>query len=138
MKFEEILAISGKPGLYPLTAQGRGGIIVSSLEDGKKIQIPATAQVSALKDISVYTYTEEVPLIEVFQKMKEQTNGAAAPSHKESARVLSEFFEQVLPEYDQDRVYSSDIKKIVQWYNKLLQLDLLETVEEDDKQEEKA
>lgn len=137
MKFEDILAISGKPGLYELVAQGRGGIVVSSLEDNRKIQIPASAQVSALKDISVYTYEEEVPLVDVFKIMKEHLDGKQAPGHKESGKVLEDFFAKALPNYDQDRVYVSDIKKIVQWYNKLASLDLLDFEEAEPAKEEK-
>ena len=120
MELDKVLSISGKPGLYELKAQTRGGFVAESMLDGKKISVNIRHNVSLLSEIAVYTYTEEVPLREIFQKIYEKENGSEALSHKESKEKLEEYFAEVLPEYDVDRVYISDIKKILQWYNLLV------------------
>ena len=120
MKLDKVMSISGKPGLYELKAQTRGGFVAESMQDGKKISVNLRHNVSLLSEIAVYTYTEEVPLREVFQKIKEKEDGSAAISHKESKDKLESYFEEILPDYDTDRVYVSDIKKIIQWYNLLI------------------
>lgn len=120
MGLDKILAISGKPGLYELTAQTRGGFIAKSLLDGKKLAVNMRHNVSILSEIAIYTYTEEIPLGEVFQKIKEKENGEETISHKSSKKELEDFFSEILPDYDEDRVYASDMKKIVQWYNILI------------------
>lgn len=117
MSLEKILSITGKPGLYELKTQTRTGFLAVSLIDGKKISVSARHNVSLLSEIAVYTLTEEVPLREIFQKIKEKEKGEKTISHKESNDKLEEFFFEILPDYDEDRVYVSDIKKIVQWYN---------------------
>ena len=120
MGLDKILAISGKPGLYELTAQTRGGFVAKSLLDGKKIAVNMRHNVSILSEIAIYTYTEEIPLGEVFQKIKEKENGEESISHKSSKKELENYFSEVLPDYDEDRVYASDMKKIFQWYNILI------------------
>lgn len=120
MKLDKVLSISGKPGLYELKAQTRGGFVAESMLDGKKISVNLRHNVSLLSEIAIYTYTEEVPLREVFQKISEKQNGGEAISHKESKAKLEEYFSEILPDYDEDRVYVSDIKKIIQWYNLLV------------------
>ena len=120
MKLDKVLSISGKPGLYELKAQTRGGFVAESMLDGKKISVNMRHNVSLLSEIAIYTYSEEVPLREVFQKIYEKENGGEAISHKESKAKLEEYFKEVLPDYDEDRVYISDIKKILQWYNLLV------------------
>ncbi|WP_029035044.1 DUF5606 domain-containing protein [Salinimicrobium terrae] len=120
MKLDKVLSISGKPGLYELKAQTRGGFVAESMLDGKKISVNMRHNVSLLSEIAIYTYTEEVPLREVFQKISDKENGGEAISHKESKAKLEEYFSEVLPGYDEDRVYVSDIKKILQWYNLLV------------------
>ena len=120
MELDKVMSISGKPGLYELKAQTRGGFIAESMLDGKKISVNMRHNVSLLSEIAVYTYSEEVPLREIFQKMKAKENGGQAISHKESKAKLEEYFSEVLPDYDEDRVYISDIKKIIQWYNLLI------------------
>ncbi|WP_430412472.1 DUF5606 domain-containing protein [Kordia sp.] len=120
MSLEKILAISGKPGLYELKTQTRNGFVAESLSDGKKISVSLRHNVSLLSEIAIYTNTEEIPLAEVLEKVKAKENGAATSvNHKESKAVLADYFEEVLPDYDQDRVYPSDIKKVIQWYNLL-------------------
>lgn len=120
MKLDKVLSISGKPGLYELKAQTRGGFVAESMLDGKKISVNMRHNVSLLSEIAIYTYSEEVPLKEVFQKIYEKEKGGEAISHKESKAKLEEYFREVLPDYDEDRVYISDIKKILQWYNLLV------------------
>ena len=120
MSLEKVLAISGKPGLYELKAQTRGGFVAESLADGKKISVNVRHNVSMLSKIAMYTYTEEVPLRAVFEKIAEKEDGKEAISHKESKAKLEEYFKEILPEYDEDRVYASDIKKVFQWYNILV------------------
>ncbi|WP_300434433.1 DUF5606 domain-containing protein [Christiangramia sp.] len=120
MGLDKILAISGKPGLYELTAQTRGGFVAKSMLDGKKIAVNMRHNVSILSEIAIYTYTEEIPLGEVFQKIREKEDGGEAISHKSSKKELEDYFSEILPDYDEDRVYASDMKKIFQWYNILI------------------
>tara|TARA_A100000171_G_C2140545_1_gene155515 strand:+ start:2571 stop:3002 length:432 start_codon:yes stop_codon:yes gene_type:complete len=119
MSLEKILSISGKPGLYKLKTQTRNGFLAESLIDGKKISVGARDNVSLLSEIAIYTLTEELPLREVFKKISEKENGGQTINHKVPKVELEEFFFEVLPDYDEDRVYPSDIKKVVQWYNLL-------------------
>ncbi|MCB0457169.1 MAG: DUF5606 domain-containing protein [Flavobacteriaceae bacterium] len=119
MSLEKILSISGKPGLFELKTQTRTGILAESLLDGKKVTVSARQNVSLLSEIAIYTLSEEVPLREVFKKIAEKEKGGEAISHKASKDELEEYFFNVLPDYDEDRVYASDIKKVVQWYNLL-------------------
>jgi hypothetical protein len=120
MGLDKILAISGKPGLYELTAQSRGGFIVKSIPDGKKMAVNIRHNVSLLSEIAIYTYTEEVPLAEIFEKIKEKEDGGEAIRHKSNKTELENYFAEILPDYDVDRVYASDMKKIFQWYNLLI------------------
>lgn len=120
MGLEKVLSISGKPGLYELTAQTRGGFVAKSITEGNKISVSVRHNVSLLSEIAVYTYTEEVPLGTIFQKMYEKEEGKTAIDHKASKKELEAYFAEVLPDYDVDRVYQSDIKKIIQWYNVLV------------------
>lgn len=124
--------MAGKPGLFKLIAQNKGGVVVESLLDGKRTSIPATANVSSLGDIAIYTYEEEVPLREVFKAMAAVTDGKEALSHKSSKNELEDFFGEVLPKFDQERVYASDIKKVVQWFNILVKNDLLALLDEEE------
>lgn len=138
MELDKILAVSGKPGLYELMAKTRGGFIIKSLENDKKMPINLQNNVSILSEIAIYTYTEEVPLKEVFLKIKEKEEGKEAISHKSAITELKSYFSEVLPEYDEDRVYPSDIKKVIQWYNLLQTRDLLDFSEESEAEEKEA
>jgi hypothetical protein len=120
MSLEKILSISGKPGLYQLKTQTRTGLLAESLADGKKITVSTRQNVSLLSEIAIYTLTEEVPLGQVFTKISQKEGGKEAISHKSTRDELEEYFFEVLPDYDEDRVYPSDIKKVVQWYNLLV------------------
>lgn len=132
MSLEKILSISGKPGLYQLENQTRTGFLAVSLIDGKKISVSARQNVSLLSEIAIYTLTEELPLREVFTKISKKENGGEAINHKVSKDKLEEYFFEVLPDYDEDRVYPSDIKKIVQWYNLLIKNGFSDFSEETD------
>lgn len=119
MSLEKVLAISGKPGLYALKLQTRTGFVAESLLDGKKITVGLRSNVSLLSEISVYTYDGEVRLSEVFRAIAEKEDNGPSISHKEDNAKLESYFREVLPEFDEDRVYASDIKKILNWYNML-------------------
>jgi len=131
MGLDKILAISGKPGLYKLVAQTRGGFVTESLINNRRVSVGIQQNVSVLSEIAIYTLAAEVPLKEVLNKIKDKENGAqTSVSHKESKDKLEEYFFDVLPDYDEDRVYASDIKKVLQWYNMLQKNDLLNFEEE--------
>jgi hypothetical protein len=117
MNLDKILAIAGKPGLYALKVQTRTGFVAESLIDGKKITVGLRSNVSLLSEISIYTNSEEKPLAEVMRNIAEKENEGPAISHKEDNATLLAYFEEVLPEFDRDRVYPSDIKKVLNWYN---------------------
>ena len=119
MNLEKILSISGKPGLYALKVQTRSGFIAESLLDGKKITVGLKVNVSLLSEISIYTYNEEKPLAEVMRNIAIKENEGPAISHKEDNAKLITYFREILPEYDSERVYPSDIKKVLNWYNML-------------------
>jgi hypothetical protein len=117
MSFQKILAISGKPGLYELKVQTRSGFVAESLLDGKKITVGLRSNVSLLSEIAVFAYNEEVKLIDIFKAIATKENGEVTISHKETDDKLKSYFREILPEYDEDRVYTSDIKKVFNWYN---------------------
>ena len=134
MSIQKILAISGKPGLYELKVQTRTGFVAESLLDGKRITVSMRSNVSLLSEIAVYTYSEEVRLAEVFKAIATKENDEPTISHKEDDAKLKSYFREILPEFDEDRVYTSDIKKIFNWYN-LLQPKGIVTVESLSKEE---
>lgn len=136
MSLKEIIAISGQGGLHKYISQARNGLIVENIETGKRIGIPTSAQVSSLGDIAIYTYDKEVPLKVVLKSIAEKVQNAPALSAKASNDEIKSFFASVLPNYDQERVYVSNMKKVVQWYNLLQQHNLLEVLNEPDAEEE--
>jgi hypothetical protein len=142
MSLEKILSIEGKPGLFKMLTQTRSGFVAESLLDGKRLSVGIANNVSLLSEIAIFTLEEEVPLGEVFQKIHEKEKGGKTPvGHKDSKLKLEEYFFEVLPEYDEDRVYASDIKKVVKWYNLLTEKGITEFVtpeEKEDKKEKKA
>ena len=120
MSLEKILSIAGKPGLFRLLTQTRTGFVAESLLDGKKISVGMAGNVSILSEIAIYTLEEELPLRAVFAKIQEQeAGGRIALSPKSDKTDLEAYFFEVLPNYDEDRVYASDIRKVIQWYNLL-------------------
>lgn len=138
---KRILAISGKPGLYKLISRGNRSLIVETLDEKKK-RMPAmgTDKVISLNDIAMYTEEEEVPLPQVFDAVKKVQEGQliTLDYKKASKDELFDFFAQVLPTFDRDRVHASDIKKLIQWYNLLLENGITEFVVEEEKAEEEA
>lgn len=116
MNVEKILAISGKPGLYELKIQTRTGFVAESLADKKKINVGLRSNVSLLSEISIYTNTGEVKLFEIFARIAQKENDQEAISHKESEDKVTAYFSEIVPDYDQDRVYVSDIRKVLNWY----------------------
>ena len=131
MDLKEILAISGKPGLYKFISQGRNAMIVENIEDGTRTSAFASEKVSALDDIAIFTEDEEVSLKVVLKSIFEKENGEETITHKSSSEELKKWFEEVLPSYDQERVYVSDIKKVALWYNLLAKMKMLDFTEED-------
>lgn len=119
MNLEKILAITGKPGLYALKVQTRTGFVAESLIDGKRITVGLKNNVSLLSEISIYTQSEEKPLTEIMRTIATKEDNGPALSHKEDNDKLIAYFLEILPDYDQDRVYPSDIKKVLNWYNML-------------------
>lgn len=140
MSIQKILSISGKPGLYELKIQTRTGFVAESLLDGKKITVGMRSNVSLLSEIAIYTYSEEVRLSEVFKAIATKENDGLALSHKEDEAKIREYFREVLPEFDEDRVYTSDIKKILNWYNLLQPKGMVtaEALTEEDSKEQAA
>ena len=117
MQLEKIISISGKPGLFKLISQLRNGFIIEDVTTQKKISISNTSQVSLLDNISMYTFDSEVPLFDVFENIAKKEDYKATISHKATPEELRSFMAEVLPNYDVERVYDSDIKKLAQWYN---------------------
>ena len=138
MNFKDILAISGQSGLYKFVAQSRNGIIVESLANGTRSCASASARVSALSEIAIFTEGEDMPLAAVFTAMYEHTGGKPALSHKESPERLKAFFAEVVPDYDRERVHVSDIKKAVAWFNLLVGAGFTEFKLPDEEQEPAA
>ena len=132
MNLEGILSISGKPGLYKLLSQAKNTLIVEGLTDSKRFPLYASHQVSALEDIGIYTYDDTVALSDIFSAIAKKENGSATISHKVSKNELYNWLREVLPDFDEDRVYQSDIKKLVQWYNALHAAGLVELKKEKD------
>lgn len=122
---KKVLSISGKPGLFKLVSQGKNMYIAESLVDNKRIPVYARDKVVSLGDIAIYTVEEEVPLSLVLSNMKIKEDGKEIEmKSKNQPSELRSYFSEVLPEFDKDRVYPSDIKKILNWYNILLKAGL--------------
>jgi hypothetical protein len=132
---KDILAISGQPGLYKIISKGGKNLIVESLDTGKRIPAHSTNKIIALEDIAIFTSNGEVPLKEVMKKIAEKEEGKKSIDHKLSGNKLKSYFAEILPEYDEDRVYVSDIKKVIQWYNILQEKDML-TFEDEENEED--
>jgi len=131
-----LLAISGQRGLFKMVSQAKNSIIVESLLDGKRIPAYATSRISALEDISIYTEDEDVKLEDVFKAIYEKENGGKAIDPKSSGNELKDYFEEILPLYDRERVYVSDIKKVLNWYNILIENDLFDPNASEEETEE--
>ena len=140
MEFNKIISVTGKPGLFQVVSQSKNAIIVEALADKKRVAINTAQNVSLLENIAIYTFEEDVPLLNIFKAMFEKTEGKEAISHKESSKKLTTFFAEVLPNYDDERVYASNIKKVIQWFNLLVKSGMdfskIEEVTEEEKSEQ--
>ncbi len=126
IELEKIVSVSGKPGIYQLISGGKQATIVESLVDGKRIPVYPTQKVSTLSDISMFTLEDDMPLRDILLSAKEVFKGGQAPDHKSDGKVLRETMKKIVPNYDADRVYDSDIKKLLQWYNILQAKNMLD------------
>ena len=122
MALKDILVISGHSGLFKYISQGRNNVIVESLTDHKRMTIATSAKISMLDDIAIFTDNEDMVLCEVFKKIREKENGGVDIPHKSPDAELKKYFAEILPDYDKNRVYLSDIRKVVMWYNMLHEL----------------
>ena len=136
MDLKGILAIGGKPGLYKMVSQTKNGLIVEGIAEKKRFPVYSAHQISALEEISIYTYEDDIPLVEVFEMMHKHLQGKDPISPKSSKNELLSFFSEILPNYNEEQVYASDIKKVIQWYNQLNKFDML--VFDDKKEEEEG
>jgi hypothetical protein len=138
MDLSGIISVSGMGGLFKVTGQLKNGLVAKALADGKNVPIYASHKVSALEDISVFCESDDIPLKDVFEKIKEKENGGATSVDVKKAddKAVVAYFGEVLPDYDRDRVYKSDMKKILTWYNILQAADLLNAVEEEGAEDE--
>lgn len=135
MDLKGIMAISGYPGLFKMVSQAKGSIIVESLIDGKRMPAFNSYKISSLEDIAIFTEEKEIPLTEVFKKMLVTYENKPSVDPKASNNDLVKAFSVILPDYDKDKVYVSDIKKVFSWYNMLLAKDLLKDEPENEKKE---
>lgn len=134
-----VLTVAGKPGLYKLVSSGRNMLIVEAIDSThKRLPVHGVDKVVSLGDIAMFTDDEEVPLWQVLDNVKAKCEGAAcAIDHKKASNdELADFFAEVLPNYDRDRVYMSHVRKLIQWYNILVEAGLTDFVPEDAEVEE--
>ena len=140
MDLKDIISISGKSGLFSTVGKSKNNVIVESIIDKKRFPIFNTNRISALSDISIYTYEEEVLLSDIYRKIFESNDGKPTINHTESTEKLRAKLEEFVPNYDKEQVYNSDIKKLFQWYNllhKTKKLKLKKSEKEDDKKTDK-
>ena len=140
MIIQEIIAIAGKPGLFRILTTGRNSLVVESMTDGKRMSIAASSRVSSLGDITMYTTDEDIHLRDVLHRIHDHTGGKEGVSHKASPGEIRDFVDAIIPELDHERVYNSDLKKLVQWYNMLARFEAfpLESQHEIEEAEEAA
>ena len=135
MELKDFISVAGKSGLHTIVGKSKNNVIVESLKDKKRFPIFNTNKISALSDISIYTYDEEILLSEVFDRIQKKYQKDAAISHLEKGDELRKVFEELIPNYDQEQVYNSDIKKGFQWYNILHETNNL--IQEESNEEKK-
>ena len=139
MDLSKILAISGKHGLYKMLSQTKSGFIVESLSDGKRFPVFSHERISSMEEISIFTTVDEdLPLKDVFKKIFEKLEGKHAPDQGSTGETIKKFFEETIPEYDPEKVYVSDMKKALVWYNLLLEKGVLEFTEETENKEDES
>lgn len=120
MGLDKIIAITGKPGLYKVLNQSKNGFVIESLTDRKRTTLIGNQNVSTLKDIAIYTYDEEFPLGLIFKMMFEKEGGKTSISNDAKDADLMTYFEEIVPNFDKERVYPSNVKKVIKWYNQLV------------------
>ncbi len=139
MDLTKILSISGKPGLYKMVGDAKNKIIVESLIDGKRYPAFSHDKISSLKEISIYTETDDISLEEVFKNIYKALEGKTVPNPKKMAAAdLKALFEKAVPDYDKDSVYVSNMKSVFNWYNILVENNLIDLEEEEEKETEKT
>lgn len=132
MDLSKILSIAGKPGLFKMVGESKNGIVVESLTDGKRIPAFSHERISSLKEISIYTEGEDMPLFDILKNLFEKQEAKPVENPKKlSSNDLKSLFAEVVPDYDKDAVYTSDMKKVFSWYNQLLEKDMLDFSEEE-------
>lgn len=136
MEISEFYSVAGKSGLFTVVAKAKSGVILESIIDKQRFPAFSSQKLIALEDISIFTVDEDIPLQKVFRNIYEKESGNAALDAKSDGALLKKYFEEILPNYDKERVYVSDIKKVLSWYNFLQQNGLLKLAEE--KPEESA
>ena len=135
MNLEGIINVAGKPGLYKVVSQGNNTVIAESLTDGKKTPLFSHNHSNMLEEIGIYTYNDTKPMSEIFDDIAIKENEGQAPSHKSSTNQLTDYFREILADYDEERVYISDIKKVIQWYNAMQKHGLIKLPKPEKKKE---
>ena len=139
MDLSEYFTIPGKPGVFKMLSQSKSNAVMESLIDGKRLPVFSSDKISSLEEIGMFTNGEDVPLTEVFQNIFREENGAVASvSPKADNKDLKAYFSKILPDWDQDRVYVSDIKKVITWYNLLTEKNLISLEEKKDETSEEG
>lgn len=139
MDLSKILSIAGKPGLFKMVGESKNGIVVESLTDGKRIPAFSHERISSLQEISIYTEGEDMPLADILKSIYEKQDAKPVKSPKKlSSNDLKSLFAEVVPDYDKDAVYTSDMKKVFSWYNQLLEKDMLDFTEEEVEEEKEV
>ena len=137
MKLEGIINVSGKPGLFKIISRSNNTVIIESLTDQKRTAIYSHNQANLLDEIGIYTYNDTVPISDIFTEIAKKTSCGPSINHKSSKDELMSYFRDILPEYDEDRVYISDIKKVIQWYNIMQSVNLIKISKKKTKKETK-
>jgi len=131
---KEILSISGQQGLFKMVTKGKNNVIVESLLTGKRFPAYSSNKITSLEDIAIFTHTGEIPLKDVLKKVAEKENFNKTIDSKSSSEDLKKYFIQLLPDYDENRVYVSDIKKVIVWYNILQENEMLKFEEQQEEE----
>lgn len=135
---KKILSIAGKPGLYELVNQGKNMLIVQSLTTGKRMPAYAHDKVVSLSDVAIYTNEGDVPLYDIFETIREKFDGKSVDYKKLGDQEVRDMFREILPEYDDDRVYTNDMRKVFSWYNQLIAAGITDFKENEIKEDEAA
>ena len=136
MDLSKILSISGKPGLFTLISQAKSGALIESLLDGKRQTAFANAKISSLQDISIFTIDEDIPLVKVFQEIYKKEDGKDCIDPKSDSKKLIAYMTEIVPNFDSERVYVSDMKQLFTWYNLLNSNGLIDLKEENEAETE--